>query len=81
MEETTTLPKKTVWESRVLVDYKSFELDNILFLRDNCSILIDFLESHKNNRNVKDWEEIRLYSLAQTSFEEALMWAIKAINK
>ena len=42
--------------------------------------LIDLCEQHKNDKPTEDArnEAARLWALAQTAYEEAAMWAVKA---
>jgi len=70
--------EETVWYKRVNLEYKN-DMENkfsTALIRDKGASFINLLEECK--KIGKDW---RLIALAETSIEEAVMWAIKAINK
>jgi hypothetical protein len=65
------MPEKTVGESRVRTDFNVSGSDVVTQIKQKSAELIDLCETLK----AKDG---RLASLAQTSYEEAAMWAVKA---
>lgn len=81
-------PPPTIGESRVRVKFNvvegTAEKKNVDEIKYESAKLIDFCEDGKKDVNQKEWndnaksEANRLWSLAQTSFEEAAMWAVKA---
>lgn len=86
MQDTVAPP--TIGESRVRVKFNAVEgtaergyVDAINY---GTARLIDFCNDVKADVNDKDWndnaksEANRLWSLAQTAYEEAAMWAVKA---
>mgnify|MGYP007125641614 CR=1 FL=1 len=84
-----TLPPPTLGESRVRTKFNVSEdkaqRSNVDVLKQESASLIDFCESGKqaalaNEEKNQSWksESARLWSLAQTAYEEAAMWAVKA---
>ncbi len=65
------MSEKTVGEQRVRTDFNVNGSDLVTQIKQKSAELIDLCETLK----VKDG---RLASLAQTSYEEAGMWAVKA---
>lgn len=63
--------EKTIGESRVRVDFNASNSDLVTAIKQRSAELIDICEPLKA-------KDARLASLAQTSFEEAAMWAVKA---
>lgn len=57
---------------------------NIDAIKQDSASLIDFCETGIGEVKAREWndnakgEAIRLWSLAQTAYEEAAMWAVKA---
>lgn len=82
------VPSPTLGESRVRTKFNVAEdkatRSNIDAIKQDTARLIDFCESGKIEVSEKDWnqsaknEAARLWSLAQTTYEEAAMWAVKA---
>lgn len=81
-------PPPTLGESRVrtkfnVADNKAVR-SNIDEIKQQTALLIDFCEDGKKDVAMKEWNEKakgeanRLWSLAQTAYEEAAMWAVKA---
>jgi len=68
---TATKPPQTVGETRVRVSFNVSASDVVAQIKQKSAELIDLCETMK----AKDG---RLASLAQTSYEEAAMWAVKA---
>lgn len=81
-------PPPTVGESRVRVSFnvvqQKEQRSNVDEIKKESASLIDFCEEGKKDVNQKEWnqnaknEANRLWSLAQTAYEEAAMWAVKA---
>lgn len=65
------MSEKTVGETRVRTDFNVSGSDVVTQIKQKSAELIDLCETLK----AKDG---RLTSLAQTSYEEAAMWAVKA---
>lgn len=65
------MPEKTVGETRVRTDFNVSGSDAVTQIKQKSAELIDLCEGLK----AKDG---RLASLAQTSYEEGCMWAVKA---
>lgn len=61
---------KTIGEMRVRIDFNVTNNDNVTKIKQGTAELINLVEELK----LKD---PRLASLAQTSYEEAAMWAVK----
>lgn len=71
MENSEELKNPTLGEQRVRTDFNVSQEDIVTQLKQKSAELIDLCETLK----VRDG---RLASLAQTSYEEAAMWAVKA---
>lgn len=89
MEVTNSVaPPPTKGESRVRVKFNAVEQiaerKNVDAIKYESAKLIDFCEDGIKDVRSKEWndaakgEAIRLWSLAQTAYEEAAMWAVKA---
>ena len=82
-------PPPTLGESRVRTKFNVSEdkaqRSNVDAIKQDSAALIDFCETGKQetisrddkNQNWKN-EVTRLWSLAQTAYEEAAMWTVKA---
>lgn len=62
---------KTIGEERVRVDFNPSKDDIVSLIKQKSAELINLCEELKA-------KELRLADLAQTSYEEAAMWAVKA---
>lgn len=81
-------PPPTIGEARVRIKFnvvdQAAERKNVDAIKYESAKLIDFCEDGKSDVKSKEWndnaksEAIRLWSLAQTAYEEAAMWAVKA---
>lgn len=81
-------PPSTLGEVRVRVKFNVVEQvaerKNVDAIKYDTAKLIDFCSDGKADVNGKEWndnaksEANRLWSLAQTAYEEAAMWAVKA---
>lgn len=73
--------EKSLGEKRVRTEFNPSKEGNVEFIKQKTADLINVLEEFKNDeRNNLDGEAKRLVSLAQTSFEEAAMWGVKAVT-
>lgn len=85
-------PKLTLGQRRVRL---TFSNDNPLVanIKQKSADLIDFLQAHRNTLNAEYYdkpmseemgeahrEQMRIISEAQTCFENAAMWAVKAVT-
>jgi hypothetical protein len=72
----------TVGEKRVRTKFNPSEATNVDRIKQKTAELIDICESLRGLTHGPDMEESaevqRLVSLAQTAYEEAAMWAVKA---
>jgi hypothetical protein len=71
------MPEQTLGQKRVRHSFNpssNLDVDNI---KSRTADLIDLCEDMKLKQNVNP-ETIRLWALAQTHFEDAAMWAVKA---
>jgi hypothetical protein len=66
-----TKPSQTVGETRVRISFNVAASDVVAQIKHKSAELIDLCETLKT-------KDGRLASLAQTSYEEAAMWAVKA---
>jgi hypothetical protein len=86
------MSKKTIGELRVETDFNFPEDTTVDKIKQKTAELINLLQdvkydeisfSHENTpedfKSVNG-EKLRLIALAQTSYEEAVMWAIKAVT-
>jgi hypothetical protein len=64
----------TLGKTRVRASFNPSNNNLVDEIKDETAKLIDLCEKHKT----KDPEEARLWSLAQTHYEDAAMWAVKA---
>ena len=88
MEQNQVSQTPTIGESRVRVKFNVVESQNerknVDAIKYDTAKLIDFCNDGKTDVNSKEWnpeaksEANRLWSLAQTAYEEAAMWAVKA---
>lgn len=70
-------------EKRVRVVFNPSANSDVDRIKQETAHLIDFCEAGKNQRRDADdsksaGERARLWALAQTAYEEAAMWAVKA---
>lgn len=65
------MSEKTLGESRVRIDFNPDNNDKVSQIKQKAAELINLVEELKQ-------KDPRLASLAQTSFEEGAMWAVKA---
>lgn len=78
---TTTGRPPTIGEFRVRVDFSSSKDDAVSDIKRKTAHLIDVLDDQKyRSENAASAEKARLLALAQTAYEEAVMWAEKALT-
>lgn len=71
--------QKTIGEIRVRADFNPSGVGNVNFIKENSAKLINVCEAMKPNPGEEaNPEKMRLIALAQTAYEEAAMWAVKA---
>ena len=79
-EVSTEFPM-TLGQQRVRVNFNVSGDDTVSLLKKKSAKLIDICNEMKPTKvelNAMDIEKIRLIALAQTAYEEAAMWAVKA---
>lgn len=64
-------------EDRVRVKFNPSDNSTVSQIKQKSAELIDLCETLRNKGSV-DGEHQRLWSLAQTHYEDAAMWAVKA---
>mgnify|MGYP003502995655 FL=1 len=68
--------EKTLGEKRVRTDFNVTGSDTVGMIKNDAAQMINMLEDLKHNTQNEDAK--RLASIAQTKYEEAAMWAVKA---
>ena len=74
----------TLGEQRVRVEFNPSNVGNVNFFKEKSAEIINVLEDLRkanildSSENYNVAEHMRLISLAQTAYEEAAMWAVKA---
>jgi hypothetical protein len=66
---------QTLGQKRVKAEFNPAKNDLVDQLKNKTAELIDILETMRSNGSS---EKQRLIALAQTSYEESAMWAVKA---
>lgn len=75
---------QTLGQQRVKAEFNPDKNELVDQIKNKSAELIDLLESMRKltpdgkPNNVVSGEKMRLISLAQTNYEEAAMWAVKA---
>jgi hypothetical protein len=67
--------EKTLGERRVRTDFNVSGTGTVDLFKQRTAELIDYCQTEKDK--AVDGEQGRLWSLAQTSYEEAAGWAVK----
>ena len=79
MENLTEKRELTIGEKRVRTEFNLLGVGNVNFIKENSAKLITVCEDMKPKEGEKaEPEKLRLIALAQTTYEEAAMWAVKA---
>lgn len=68
----------TLGQRRVKADFNPSKTNAVDLIKNKSAELIDLLESMRVDGSMCTSEKQRLISLAQTAYEEATMWAVKA---
>jgi len=73
------MEQKSIGEKRVRTDFNVSGDDTVNVLKSGTANLINVCEQLKGDGQAMiSGEKARLISLAQTAYEEAAMWAVKA---
>lgn len=75
------MQEKTLGEARIRTDFNVANSSLVGELKGRTAELINICQSNKSVGSLAaedDAEANRLWSLAQTAYEEAAMWAVKA---
>ncbi len=73
-----TIPR-SLGQDRVRVDFNVSGDDNVTLIKKKTAKLIDICEELKpQDGSMMSSEKARLIACAQTAYEEAAMWAVKA---
>lgn len=73
----------TLGQNRVRIDFNPSDDDKVGQCKKKTAELIDFLEAERQsgeNGQTTPGEKARLIAIAQTAYEEAAMWAVKAVT-
>jgi hypothetical protein len=69
----------SIGEKRVRTEFNPSGVGNVNFIKENSAKLINVCDEMKPKEGeVVEPEKLRLIALAQTAYEEAEMWAVKA---
>lgn len=75
------MSEKTLGEKRVRTEFNPSKAGNVEAIKQRTAELINILEAYRTDERYQhDGEVLRLISIAQTSFEEACMWAVKSVT-
>lgn len=69
----------SIGADRVRLKFNPSENANVKAIKEKSAELIDLCEKLRNEGSA-DGEQQRLWSLAQTHYEDAAMWAVKAVT-
>jgi hypothetical protein len=74
------MPAGSLGAARVREDFNPSKDDLVTKIKRYTADLIDLCNDHVENRQFdpNNHEELRLWSLAMTHYEDAAMWAVKA---
>lgn len=72
------MSEQTLGQKRVKADFNPSKQDRVDQIKNKSAELIDLMEGMREDPVIGSTEKQRLISLAQTSVEEAAMWAVKA---
>lgn len=79
MKNSTEKKELTLGEKRVRTEFNHSGVGNVNFIKENSAKLINVCDEMKPKEGEKvEPEKLRLIALAQTAYEEAAMWAVKA---
>lgn len=83
---------KTLGEKRIRTSFNPSDNTAVDYIKQTTASVIDFLQATENDEvsvtyeksteqlQAQSGEKLRLISLAQTAYEEAAMWAVKALT-
>lgn len=74
---------ETIGQKRIRVTFNPGQDQIVVDIKQATADLIDRLDDLRNAEAIKQnvsGEKLRLIALAQTSYEEAAMWAVKAVT-
>lgn len=74
---------ETIGQKRIRVTFNPGQDQTVVDIKQATADLIDRLDDLRNAEAIKQnvsGEKLRLIALAQTSYEEAAMWAVKAVT-
>lgn len=75
----TKTKELTLGEKRVRTEFNPSGVGNVNFIKEKTAELINLCEDLKPKEGLpRCGEQLRVISLAQTAYEEAAMWAVKA---
>lgn len=81
MSQTEIKTEQTLGEARVRTSFNPSDAGNVSFIKQKTAELINVLEAYKTDERYNHSSEaLRLIQIAQTSFEEAAMWGVKAVT-
>lgn len=78
MEKKELQTETTLGEKRVRTNFNVSGKGSVDAIKQETAILINQCEEMRTESETLPQEKARLISLAQTAFEEAAMWAVKA---
>lgn len=71
---------KTLGESRVRIDFNPAKNSLVDQVKQKSAELINIINGHPPANEENYGESVRLKALAMTAYEEAAMWAVKALT-
>lgn len=74
---------ETIGQKRVRVTFNPGQDQRVVDIKQMTADLIDLLDEVRNEEAIRQnvsGEKLRLIALAQTAYEEAAMWAVKAVT-
>ena len=69
---------KSLGECRVRTEFNPSAVGNVNFIKEKTAELINVCDDLRAKEGVDLREKVRLIEIAQTAYEEAAMWAVKA---
>jgi len=90
--EPATEPQLSFGQKRVRADFNPSKFPDVDTVKNHTAAIMDFLNACKNDEVSKTYgeseaikqevsgEKLRLIAIAQTKYEEACMWAVKALT-
>ena len=82
MSEKTEKKRLSIGEERVRISFNPSGSGDVYSIKSEAAISINRCENAKplSPSSFDDREVLRLLALAQTAYEEAAMWAVKALT-